>query len=505
MNQQKELGRPRILFITPEISSVPSLLGEGVQSIRAKAGGMADVSATLLEGLADDGADVHLAIPHYRDLFRNDHQKGSPPRENSRIHLAEDSAFYHKPSAYHGNAAQLLTASLAFQREVINHIIPKVQPDIVHCNDWMTSLIPAVCRQQGIKSLFTIHNIHRERTSLAEIENRGIDVRDFWHQLYFENYPYDFESSYYHNTIDLLSSAILNADFVTTVSPTFLQEMIHGKFGELPGSIQHDLSVKLEYGYAEGILNTPSSSYDPRKDESIAKCYDVDDHRESKRFNKMMLQRELDLPENPDAPMLFWPSRLDPIQKGCQLLTEILYETLDAHTEEGLHLVIIGDGSYQKHFQDIIERHDISHRVALRSFDERLSRQAFASADFVLLPSSFEPCGLPQMIGARYGTIPIVHNTGGLHDTVEPLRDGGESGNGFVFDYFTSHGLRWAIEQALTFYRQPFEERERIIARIMTDAQSDFGSRAMFPKYQAIFRKLERDLKAARERESLSK
>eukprot|EP00903_Cladosiphon_okamuranus_P003929 g3927.t1 len=190
-------------------------------SIRVKAGGLAEISATLLDSLIEGGADVHLALPHYRNLF----QKGGSDcvttevnhDPDSRVHLAEDCAFYRRAGAYIGSPDEIRGAAIAFQREVINHIIPKVRPDIVHCHDWMTGLIPAACKKLGIKTLVTIHNTHSERTTLAEIENKGIDASEFWELLHYEYFPRSFASSYHHNAVDLLSSAIQSADFVNTI------------------------------------------------------------------------------------------------------------------------------------------------------------------------------------------------------------------------------------------------------------------------------------------------
>lgn len=470
---------------------------EQADRIRVKSGGLADVSATLVENLIQEGADVHLALPHYRNLF----QTGGTSRvtsainldPESRVHLAEDCAFYRRTGAYHGNPDEIRGAAIAFQREVINHIIPKVRPDIVHCNDWMTGLIPAACKKLGIKTLFTIHNIHRERTTLAEIEGKGIDASEFWELLHYEDFPRSFGSAYHHNAIDLLSSAIKSADFVSTVSPTFLEEIIHDMHGKLPPSIQWDLRVKIDTDYAGGILNAPDSSYDPSLDEALFANYDPTTYRIGKSENKRELQRRLNLAENAGAPVFFWPSRLDPVQKGCQLLTEILYQLTEDYHADGFQLVVVGDGCFQQHFHDIVARHGLQDRIAVMDFDEDLSRLAYGGSDFVLMPSSYEPCGLPQMVGTRYGSLPIAHNTGGLRDTVIPLSDDYTTGNGFLFDFFDTGGLRWAIDQAMAFHRSSEEARGSAISRIMRDASTHFSNRTMCEKYAAIYRKLNLD------------
>ena len=158
-------NRPRILVVTPEITYLPEGMGNLAQRRCAKAGGLADVSASLVKALYDQGADVHVALPNYRRMFHldvasvfdNEFQKVSRALPEQRIHLAQDRVFYHRSSVY---GAENHLIALAFQREVINHTIPQVRPDLIHCNDWMTGLIPAEARRHCIPSLFTVHNIH---------------------------------------------------------------------------------------------------------------------------------------------------------------------------------------------------------------------------------------------------------------------------------------------------------------------------------------------------------
>jgi ADP-glucose type glycogen/starch synthase len=489
--------RPRILYLTPEISRISPLMCPGAERLRVKSGGLADISATLLENLIRDGADIHLAIPNYRNAFRNGEPEGSASTichvPGSRIHLAEDCAFYRRSGAYHGSPDEIRNAAIAFQREVINHIIPQVRPDIVHCNDWMTGLIPAACRKLGIKTLFSIHNIHRESTTLAEIEGKGIDATEFWDLLHYQHYPGSFGECYHRNPIDLLSSAIRNADHVSTVSPTFLEEIIQDKHGRLPPSIQWDLRVKIDSGYASGILNAPDDSYNPAQDCALAARYDHASHRQGKSVNKRKLQERVGLKVDGNAPVFLWPSRLDPVQKGCQLLTEILFRITEDYRREGLQLVTVGDGCFQRHFHDIVNGHGLRDRVAIMAFDEDLARLAYGGSDFVLMPSSYEPCGLPQMIGTRYGSLPIAHNTGGLHDTVHPLSGDLGTGDGFLFDHFDPNGLRWAIDQAMAFHRFPEHIREAAVSRIMRESSGLFSAGAMSGEYSAIYRKLAED------------
>ena len=192
---------PTILIVTPEITYLPAGMGNMANKMTAKAGGLADVSASLVSALFELGADVHVALPYYRKMFHMD-VGNLVEREllvyksvlpESRIHLAHDRLFYYRERVYSGDDQVNPRIALAFQREVINNIIPVVRPDLVHCNDWMTGLVPAAARSMGIRSLFTVHNIHTRRLTLPQIEDSGIDAAEFWSELYYTAMPGNYE------------------------------------------------------------------------------------------------------------------------------------------------------------------------------------------------------------------------------------------------------------------------------------------------------------------------
>ena len=495
---------PRILIVTPEIASTPSTLSPRAHQLTAKAGGLADVSASLLKGLQEHGAQVHLAVPNYRRIFRSDADasfknglaEAALPEGNRRVHLAEDRAFYYRSQIYGGPEGHL--SALAFQREVINNIIAKVRPDLIHCHDWMTGLIPALARKHGIPCLMTVHNIHTERLTLTLLEDRGIDAAAFWRNLFFERQPYNYEETREHNPCDLLASGILAADHVNVVSPNFLAELLRGQHDCVPHSVRTALRMKAESGLASGITNSPDSSYNPTTDPHLRLNYGPADVEDGKTANKVSFQRRLGLDIDPDAPLFFWPSRLDPLQKGCQLLTDLLSRTISDYAHLGLQIVAVADGPYEFHLHEIIRHHGLQKKVALANFEEGLSRLGFAAADFVLMPSLFEPCGLPQMIGPKYGTLPIARNTGGIHDTVEPLDADQHRGNGFLFEHYDAKGFRWAIDRALAFHQRPRWERVAEIRRIMSHAFDEFNDQVMCSKYFDLYEQiLERPLTAA--------
>ena len=489
---------PRVLVVTPEVTYLPDGMGNMANHLQAKAGGLADVSAALVSALFEQGADVHVALPDYRAIFGHQFDslitkemktiKRIMPDE--RIHLAQDRAFFYLNHIYSHYGPENVRVALAFQREVINNIIPMVQPDLIHCNDWMTGLIPAMARQLNIPCLFTVHNIYTVKSPMADIEDRGIDAASFWKHLYFDYMPPSYEEARNIDPVDFLGSGIFAAHFVNTVSPTFLTEMVEGRHDFVAEHLRHELAHKWSAGCASGILNAPDPSFDPTQDDALAYTYGSGGHVKGKRANKRLIQEVLGLVKNDSVPLFFWPSRLDVIQKGCQLLADILYEVVSRYWNEKLQIVFVADGEFQRHFKKFVQFHQFSDRVAVRSFDERLARLAYGASDFVLMPSLFEPCGLPQMIGPKYGTLPVAHDTGGIHDTVEPMDFANNKGNGFLFDTFDANGLLWAIKQAMQFYKQPDKIKKTQVKRIMLQSAETFNHASTARRYMDLYEKM---------------
>jgi starch synthase len=488
---------PRILIVTPEITYLPQGMGNMSNRLSAKAGGLADVSASLVSALYELGADVHVALPHYRKMFHVDIggfinnelliYKSKLP--DDRIHLAEDRIFYYRDNVYSDEYTDTKIA-LAFQREVINNIIPTVKPDLIHCNDWMTGLIPAEARMLGIPSLFTFHNVHTYKTTLERIEDAGIDAAEFWKNLYFSWPPYNYETTRETNPVDLLASGVFSSHFINTVSPTFLQEIVEARHNFVPANIQYEVAQKFHSECAEGILNSPDPAHNPETCRHLTANYNALNHYEAKRKNKALFQHRLGLKIDPDAPLLFWPHRLDPVQKGCQLVAEILFDTIAKYAHLNLQIAFVANGPYQHVFHNITRFHALEEQVAVCGFDEELSMLGFGASDFILMPSLFEPCGLPQMTATIYGSLPIAHDTGGLHDTIQHLNIENNSGNGFLFETYDSGGLAWAIDQAMFFYQQDIHTRGTQIGRIMDESKNRFCHAVTAQAYIDIYEKM---------------
>lgn len=494
----RPLRNPRILVVTPEVTYLPDGMGNLSNYLTAKAGGLADVSAALVSALFDQGADVHVAIPDYREIFSANLSSvlGKELKiiynkmPDDRLHLAEDRVFFYLNSVYSNYGGENIKIALAFQREVINNIVPHVRPDLIHCNDWMTGLIPAMARQMGVPCLFTIHNIHTVKTTLSHIEDRGIDAAYFWQHLYYERMAYDYEQTREYNPVDFLTSGVFAAHFVNTVSPTFLIEVVEGRHDFVETHLEEELANKWHAECAVGILNAPDPSFNPATDKDLICQYNDKDHVVGKKENKRYLQQILGLVQDHSAPIFFWPSRLDPNQKGCQLLAEILYQVVSKYWEQNLEVIFVASGEFMKHFRDIVTFHNLNRRVAICGFDERLARLAYAASDFVLMPSRFEPCGLPQMIGPIYGSLPVAHDTGGIHDTVTHLDVRKNIGNGFLFKTYDAAGLFWAINQSMDFYNLSQKMKKSQIGRIMSQSAATFNHSVTARQYINLYEKM---------------
>ncbi|MFC1829179.1 glycogen synthase [Thermodesulfobacteriota bacterium] len=489
---------PRILIVTPEVTYLPDRMGDMASFFTAKAGGLADVSAALITALFEQGAEVHVALPDYRAIFsdgltpvlKKELRRIHRIMPDDHIHLARDRAFYYINRVYSGYGEKNIKLALAFQREVISHIVPQVQPDLIHCNDWMTGLIPAMARRMGIPCLFTIHNVHTVKITLAYIEDRGIDAAYFWQNLYYENMAESYEDARDAIPVDMLTSGIFAAHFVNVVSPTFLEEIVHGKHHFIEPSIQQELANKYYADCAYGILNAPDPAFNPATDKHLNKNYSMGNFVTGKRANKLFLQDKLGLIKDKKAPVFFWPSRLDPVQKGCQLLSEIFYQVISKYWDQNLQVIFVADGNYQMIFRDIVNYHGFQNRVAICDFDYRLEHLTYAAADFILMPSRFEPCGLPQMIAPLYGALSVAHDTGGIHDTIKDLNVENNFGNGFLFKTFDANGLFYAINQAMNFYNLPDRTKAKQIKRVMTESAAQFTYATTARQYIELYEKM---------------
>ncbi|MDA8137788.1 MAG: glycogen/starch synthase [Desulfobacteraceae bacterium] len=468
----------RVLFVSPEVARVPENMGPHAVYAQIKTGGLAEFSAALIGDLWRVGIDLHLVMPWPGP--------GSPPpiRSTNHIHFtkgAKGGKEWITKTCYTRSSESIFQ----FQKEVIQDVLPRIKPDIVHCNDYMTGLIVAEAMRQNIPTLFTMHSVHSmkvpEHVSLA---------------LGWNNFILNQHATIKHGHIsgklrNLLALAILSATHVNTVSPTFLKELMSYKH-LVSQEVLECLKIKEEVGQLSAILNTPDFSFNPAHDPSLVCNYDSSTHPMGKKENKLFLQKALGLKPDAEAPLFYWPSRLDSQQKGCDLFIDILPELTKNFRGKRPEIVVIADGDAQGHLKKMAL--GLQNCLAVLDFDEDLSRLSYGASDFILMPSKYEPCGYPQLIGPIYGSIPIAHDTGGLHDTIDPLLTLKNSGCGFPFKVFSRSDFLSAVESALAFYCISDEVKRLQIQRIMDQALERQLKFSLGRRYLSLYQQvLEKD------------
>jgi ADP-glucose type glycogen/starch synthase len=504
----RQLELPMILVATPEIVSLPEHMGNLSNFIgTGDGGGLADISAAVVTELYQRGVHVHVTLPHYRNLFASlgkisDEEYRAMIRgvqEAQRIHFIDYGLFDGARQVYEERSqlkSLMVRRAVAFQEGILYSLLPtlRVRQDkiLVHCNDWMTGLLPSAARSRGIPSLITCHNIFTALETPQALHEQGIEAVPFMEHLYFERHPDSFPSAemhYQQNRVDFLCSGLFAASRINTVSPTFLREIAGDAFSEfhlIPDSVRSVIAKRFEEGDASGILNAPMPTADPRIDPLIHRKYDVRHMVRGKQLNKLRFQGELELRTDPKAPLFFWPHRLVSPQKGVELMLAAIPFIMTNSPTAQFAIVANGQVDHVSACRRLMNA--FPGRVAYRSFSRSLSQLGKAGSDFLLCPSLYEPCGIPQVEGPRYGTLPIVRKTGGLADTVAPLTP--SKGNGFLFREYQVAGLVEAIREALAFYAQPLRLRARILRRVMLESSQQFTIARTVDQYINLYQEI---------------
>ena len=245
-------NQPRILFVTPEVSFVPAGSGKDSHYVNIEPGGFAGFLSNLLHHLLEQGADVHIAQPDYRRAFtaisQNSPHLNGCRMPDSRVHLSEDRVFFYAEGPESNCVWENIKISLAFQREVVNFILPFVQPDLIHCHGWMCGLIPAVAKSWELPCIFTFQSLETGKTILAEIEDVGIDAAAFWQYLFFDRFPANYEETRETNTIDFLLSGIFAADYSCIAGPDLLAKIGESLIRFPRSPLGRVLSAKMAVG-----------------------------------------------------------------------------------------------------------------------------------------------------------------------------------------------------------------------------------------------------------------
>ena len=351
-------------------------------------------------------------------------------------------------------------------------------PNVIHCHDWQAGLVPVFLRDtfrdspvSSAKTVFTIHNLRFQGIF-------NIDTFRYWTNLSYEVLSNDAIRSG-RDDVNMLKAGISYSDAVTTVSETYAGEIQTAQYGEqLDGHLRY-YSYKLR-GIVNGI---DCDIWNPATDKLLPYNYDVSNAIEQKRLNKLALQEELGLVKDENKMVIGLISRLTD-QKGLDLINMIVGDLIDGNTE----VVVLGTGDpyYEGSFRYYEEIYK-GYFCANIMYDEGRAHKIYAGCDCLLVPSAFEPCGLTQLIGMHYGAIPIVRETGGLKDTVEPYNEFENRGNGFTFDRYDAGLLLDAINRAKTCY---FTQRGNFNEMVVRDMNKDVSWSTSADKYKALYLEL---------------
>ena len=509
MTTIKNEGSPRVLFAAFE--AVPF----------AKTGGLGDVAGSLPKTLVQNGADVRVIMPKLQDIpekykkqmthvadfyfylaWRNLYCGIETLELNGVTFYFIDNEYYFKRSGVYGFGDDSERAAF-FAKAVLESLrYLDFCPQIIHCNDWHTSLIPSFLKifyqdcimgsaladelpandengkpydraYRSLRTVFTVHNLKFQGvfSPYLAIDTLGFNMEEA-----------DSCGLMHNNAINFMRGALCLSDRLTTVSPTYAGEICTDFYGEDCQDI-----FRYRNGVLSGIMNgIDTSVLDPETDPNLPAHYSIDDPEHifpEKGKVKAALQERLGLEVNPDKPIYAIISRLTD-QKGLDLVLGIIDEFMQLDVQ--FVVLGVGEHKYEEKFRQMGEFMPSKFAAALY-FDEGLSRMIYAGADFILVPSLFEPCGLTQITAMRYGSLPIVRETGGLKDSVIPYNRFDGSGTGFSFANYNAHELLFKMKDALDLYTNDRVAFNQLILQAMA---VDYSWNASAAKYAELYKEL---------------
>ena len=459
-----------------------------------KTGGLADVVGSLPKYFSKNEYDVRVVVPKYMCMdrkyteemklvtecqvqlnWRTQYAGVYERKEDGVTFYFIDNEYYFAGPAPYGQIYQDAEKFAYFSKAVLT-ILPEIgfQPDIIHCHDWQTGLIPVFLEAQFrqnefyryMRTVYTIHNMKFQgRWYVDAIRDvTGLDSSYF---------TIDKLESY--GNANLLKGGIVYADHITTVSETYAKEIQSTEGGEGLDGLMRAKSFALS-----GIINgLDYNVFDPKKDPAIAKKL-TGDVSSYKKANKQALQKETGLEEDTDKFLLGMVSRLTD-QKGFDLISYMM----DEMCQDAVQFVILGTGEerYENMFRHFAWKYDKKVSANIY-YSDAMSHKIYASCDAFLMPSLFEPCGLSQLMSLRYGTLPIVRETGGLKDTVEPYNEYEGTGTGFSFTNYNAHEMMGTVRYAERIYYDKKREWNKMIDRAMAQ---DFSWANSAKQYEEMY------------------
>ncbi|MDQ0218879.1 glycogen synthase GlgA [Peribacillus cavernae] len=456
-----------------------------------KTGGLGDVIGSLPKALQKQNIETSVILPKYGDLPIHFKKQMSFVASvevpvgwrrqycgiEKMIHQGVtiyflDNEYYFKRHGSYGFFDD--GERFAFFSRAVLEALPHLdnKPDIIHCHDWQTGPVSTLLKAhyhnhpfyQGIKTVFTIHNLRYQGIYPKKVLAELLDLSE----LYFH-----IDALEFHGDVSYMKAGLAFSDYLTTVSPTYASEIQMPFYGERLDGFLRKRNQELV-----GILNgIDHEDYNPAADETL---YAPFEDMKGKLKNKRMLQQSLNLEVNEDIPVISLVTRLVE-QKGIDLILHVFHEIMSLNVQ----LIILGTGEeqYERAFKELAAQYPDRLRFE-GYFDESLARKIYAGSDIFLMPSQFEPCGIGQLLAFRYGTLPIVRETGGLKDSVVPYNEFTDEGFGFSFMNYNAHDMLYTIERAVGLFRFQPNKWRRLVNRAMGQ---DFSWNASAIQYKDLY------------------
>ncbi len=462
-----------------------------------KTGGLADVVGALPPVLRAKGIDIRVILPLYGEIPQEIRSRmrhlvdfelelgwrklycGIEALEHAGLtwYFVDNRYYFDRPYIY-GLGGDEYERFSFFCRAVLNALpLIDFQPDIIHCHDWQSGMIPALHKIQyahlpfyeNMRDVVTVHNL----------QYQGIfGIKEVQDCLGLGNSLFTSDKLEAYGMANFLKAGLVYADEITTVSPSYAEEITTAFYGE-----RLDGLLRAKHGQLVGILNgIDTDEYDPGKDPQIVRTYSAA-AMSGKAACKEALQREMGLTLAPDVPLVGMVTRLSG-QKGLDLIDRVILDLMN----DGIQLVVLGKGDAR--YTDLFSWAEEAYpgRVAARfEMNSPLAHRIYAGSDMFLMPSLFEPCGLSQMISLRYGTVPIIRETGGLRDTVLAYNEFTGEGNGFTFFSYNAHDMMNTLRRAIGYYRDRQDVWEMLMLRGMA---GDYSWNKSAGEYIALYDKL---------------
>lgn len=463
-----------------------------------KTGGLADVVGALPKYFDKEKFDARVVIPKYKcidEKFRHlikhklyfymdfnggDNYVGIEycEYEGVTIYFIDNESVFGGVTPYDGMPWDI--GKFAFFSKAVLAMLPLIEfrPDVIHCNDWQTGLVPVYLNERFQGDLF-FHNIKTIMT-VHNLQFQGIwDWKEVSKVTGLSKYYFTPDKLEFKKDANLLKGGLVYADAITTVSNTYAKEIMTEYYGEGLDGLLRARQAEV-YGIVNGI---DYEAFDPQTDPMIFKNYSVSDFRKKKYVNKVELQKMLGLEQDKKVMMVGIVSRLTS-QKGFDLIENRMEEMCRRY----MQLVVLGTG--EEWFENMFRYFESRYpgKVAVNiCYSNELSHQIYAACDAFLMPSRFEPCGLSQLMSMRYGTLPIVRETGGLKDTVEPYNEYEDKGTGFSFANYNAHEMMKILDYALQTYYDHKTKWNKMVERAMN---RDFSWKTSAEKYCELYENL---------------